>query len=301
MTRNVRQLGALAAALLLTGTSFLGAQVQAGAYKKLTNISSSESNWSPDGKKIAFYSDRTGDYEIYVMNPDGTGVVQLTKTPGTDDMPAWSPDGKRIAFISDRTGDNEVYLMNADGSNVKRLTEHPGDDIHPKWSPDGQRLLFNSSRESKDLKDPDTYEVYSMKADGTGVQRITREGGVNTYASWSPDGKKIALRKVVGGSNSEIFVMNADGSAPVNLTKSSAFDGWPSWSPDGRRVVFASDLSVPGEQYKICVVNADGTGLQKLVDREGRLTVPAWSPDGSRIAFTRSLDGSRDIFVVEVK
>jgi TolB protein len=297
MTRNVS--GVLVAALLL-GAPFLGAQVRVGELKKLTNISSSESNWSPDGKKIAFYSDRTGDYEIYVMNPDGTGVVQLTNVPGTDDMPAWSPDGTRIAFISDRTGDNEIYLMNADGTNVKRLTEHPGDDIHPKWSPDGQRLLFNSSRESRDQKDPDTYEVYSMKADGTGVQRITREGGVNTYASWSPDGKKIAFRKVVG-TNSEIFVMNADGSGHVNLTKSPAFDGWPGWAPDGRRVVFATDMSIPGQQYKIYVVNADGTGLQKLIDKEGRLSVPAWSPDGSRLAFTRSLDGSRDIFVAEVK
>ena len=78
--------------------------------------------WSPNGKKIAFHSDRDGDEEIFVMNADGTGVTQLTDNFALNDMfPAWSPNGNKIAFESDRDGNNEIFVMNADGSNVVAL------------------------------------------------------------------------------------------------------------------------------------------------------------------------------------
>ncbi len=85
--------------------------------------------------KIAFASDRDGDYEIYVMNADGTGVTRLTNSPGEDGGTAWSPDGTKIAFASDRDGNYETYVMNADGTGVTQLTTHPGVDGIPDWQP----------------------------------------------------------------------------------------------------------------------------------------------------------------------
>ncbi len=109
-------------------------------------------NWpafSPDGHQIAFGSNRDGDFEIYVMNTDGSNVRRLTKSPGLDMRPAWSPDGKQIAFTSNRDGNYEVYVMNADGSKVRRVTNHPERDDCATWHPDGKRLALVSERDGR--------------------------------------------------------------------------------------------------------------------------------------------------------
>ncbi len=87
--------------------------------------------------QIAFVSDRDGNFEIYVMNADGSGQTNLTNNPAVDGLLGidWSPDGSRIAFTSDRDGNDEVYVMNADGSGLTNLTNNPADDSHPAWSP----------------------------------------------------------------------------------------------------------------------------------------------------------------------
>ncbi|MGH7569975.1 MAG: protein kinase domain-containing protein, partial [Gemmatimonadales bacterium] len=106
-------------------------------------------DWSPDGRKIAFVSDRDGTGDVYVMNVDGTEPVRLTFNaashpgPGWGLDPDWSPDGRKIAFVSDRDGDQEIYVMNADGTNPVRLTVNPGEDGFPSWSPDGKMLAFH--------------------------------------------------------------------------------------------------------------------------------------------------------------
>lgn len=92
-------------------------------------------SWSPDGKRIAFTSNRSGNYEIYVVRSDGTGLVRLTANAATDTNPAWSPDGRWIAFETDRDGNFEVYRMRTDGSQLANLTQTPGYDGEPSWQP----------------------------------------------------------------------------------------------------------------------------------------------------------------------
>ena len=99
--------------------------------------------WSPDssdGSRIAFSSDRDNDQdndpEIYTINPDGTGLTQLTDDAATNQAPAWSPDSTRIAFSSNRDGNFEIYAMGDDGSNPVRLTDDPANDLDPTWSPE---------------------------------------------------------------------------------------------------------------------------------------------------------------------
>ena len=79
--------------------------------------------WSPDGRKLAFVSDRDGNSEVYVMNADGSGQRSLTRNPAYDADPAWSPDGRKLAFVSNRDGSYGVYVMNADGSGPRRLAQ----------------------------------------------------------------------------------------------------------------------------------------------------------------------------------
>ena len=85
-----------------------------------------------------------GNYEVYVINADGSGLKKLTDHPADDSGPVWSPDGKQIAFTSSRDGYLEIYVMNADGSDLKNLTNNPADDTSPAWSPDSRQIAFSS-------------------------------------------------------------------------------------------------------------------------------------------------------------
>jgi len=160
-------------------------------------------SWSPDDKNIAFASDRDGNWEIYIMNTDGSGQIRLTNNTAVDGAPSWSPDDKNIAFESDRDGNWEIYIMNADGSGQTNLTDNPADDFSPSWSPDGKRIAFASDRDGN-------WEIYIMNADGSGQTNLT-DNPVDYYASsWSPDGKRIAFESDRDG-NYEIYVMNVEG------------------------------------------------------------------------------------------
>jgi Tol biopolymer transport system component len=128
---------------------------------------------SEDGK-IAFMSYRDGDFEIFVMNADGTGVTQLTDHDADDWHPAWSPNGKQIAFDSDRDGDREVFVMNADGTGVTQLTDHDDGDGGPVWSPNGKQIAFTSNRDGD-------YEVFVMNADGSNVVSLGQQGYARSW------------------------------------------------------------------------------------------------------------------------
>lgn len=90
-------------------------------------------HWSPDGEQILFSSEREGNFDLYVIRPDGWGLQNLTGTPSNEVWASWSPDGERIAFDSDREGNYEIYVMNADGSDVRRVTDNPAADQGPVW------------------------------------------------------------------------------------------------------------------------------------------------------------------------
>lgn len=265
---------------------------------RLTNIVSAYPCPSPDGSRVVFQSNRTGRHEIYVMNVDGSGVVQLTDRPGDNSTPVWSPDGRRIAFAASAEADNsEIYVMDADGGNIVRLTKSPGDDSHPHWSPDGKRIMFNSPRTTPDLSVgwlDQWHEVFSMKPDGSDLRQHTHNRAVCTYPSYSPDGKRIVYRKIVRTPgvawdltgrpfNSEVFVANLDGSGEVNISRDEAFDGWPAWAPDGTRIVFASNRAGPANVGHLYVVDPDGTGLTQVTHGGWSYVQPAWSPDALRI------------------
>ena len=222
--------------------------------------------WSPDGRRIAFLTDRDGNFEIYVMNADGSGQRNLTRKPAFDSDPLWSPDARKIAFVSAGDGKGpprrqEIYVMNADGSGLRTLARGHA----PAWSPDGRRIAFRSDRDGNG-------EVYVMNADGTGLRRLTHNPASDGGALWSLDGRRIFFVRFQHG-NSEIYVMNADGSGEQNLTSEArparrAYDGSPVMSPDGRRIAFVSERDGNGQIY---VMNADGSGQR-------RLTPPKRSP-----------------------
>lgn len=134
--------------------------------------------WSPNGKKIAFSSTRGGTYELYTMNPDGSGQTLLVS--GTREFnPSWSPNGKKIvyhALASD--GYADIFVVDADGSKVTQLTYTEQNDYNPAWAPDGHEIVFHSTREH-----PPVSQIYVMNADGSDQTRLTSEGG-NIVPHW---------------------------------------------------------------------------------------------------------------------
>jgi Tol biopolymer transport system component len=233
-----------------------------------TTSTNQDPRWSPDEKRIAFSArPAVGGTEIYVMNADGSGVVQLTATgPSYNRVPSWSKDGSRIAFVSDRSGDPEIYVMNADGSNVTRLSYSPGLEWSPVWSPDGRRIAFVSERLNPGLSQT---ELYTMDPDGSRVTRLTLEHEFILGVTWEPKGRQIAYSHQNG-----IVVISVDGTQSTKISDGGASGGWdPSWSPDGRRIAFTSARD---GKYEIYTMDPDGSAQTRITSSPGANSKAEW-------------------------
>ncbi len=265
---------------------------------RLTNNNAydGELDWSPDGSRMAFISDRDGQRELYVMHADGSNQTRLTTTTTIEADPDWSPDGSRITFSSgvDEHGtDSQIFVINADGTNQTRLTNERWNQ-KPVWSPDGSRLAFASFDGQA--------HIMVMNVDGTHTISMSGNLGYrwNPLIAWSPDGTRLAYESTgnefpnAKGGMLYIVVRHADGTNPIYLTQEGG--GQPVWSPDGERIAFFSDRHYNAEIY---VVHADGSQEQRLTNSDGVYNFsPDWSPDGTRIAFVSTRDGNDEIYVM---
>lgn len=241
------------------------------------------------------YDSKPGDnYEIFVVNADGTNRLNVSNQAGGDADPVWSPDGMRIAWVHYYDGKGDIIVANADGTNKKNLTNHPKDDRAPVWSPDGTRIAFASYR-------TDRWEVYVMNADGSNVVKLTDQKCQSHDPVWSPDGTKIAF---ICGLNqyAEVYVMNADGSNETRLTSDPTDlyreDAALDWSPDSTRLAFVKFYNKDHNKGNIYVVNVNTKAITQLTSKETASYSPRWSPDGTKIAFSTYLDGSYEIAVM---
>lgn len=231
------------------------------------DVQSQDPSFSPDGRWIAFESNRVDDapYGIYIAPAGGGLAVRVTDGWA----PAWSPDGKKIAFSS-----LGIATIEPDGTSRRQLTTERLDRA-PSWSPDGRRIAFVSQRDGN-------FEIYVMHADGTDRRRLTVNDRVDEDPTWSPDGQWIAFSRNTDGWG-DIFVMKPDGSRQTQLTSGgSSHDLQPAWSPDGTWILF----SAWGE---LTLVRPDGTGLTALGVPGFR---PDWAPvhDGCTIRGTAADD-----------
>jgi Tol biopolymer transport system component len=239
---------------------------------------------------IAFFSNRSGNYHLYVMRPDGGSLTQLTFDDARfelDGYPTWSPDGSKIAYNSYVSGPDgahqKVYVIDADGSNETCLT--PGSDGYsPSWSPDGSRILFLSYRDSEPANNKFTTELYLMNADGSGQTRLTNFSGKFSAANWSPDGSKIvSVFQPDYGGPVKILVMKSDVAVADKIySDDRLLCSAPFFSPDGTQILvnFTGPILALSGMY---LMNADGSNLNRLGGGEG-----SWSPDGRKIVFSYS-------------
>jgi TolB protein len=201
--------------------------------------------WSPDGQKIVFVSLRDslvdphhcgGDecnYEIYIMDSNGSNIQRLTDNPGYDGEPSWSPDSKQITFTSSRNGKDEIYIMNSDGSDITQITNNLAINSHPSWSPIGRQIVFASNLGGN-------HDIYVMNIDGSNLKRLTFSKGDNSEPSWSADGRRIIFISTRDNPdietckyycNDEIYVMESDGTSVIRLTNTAGIESAPVWQP----------------------------------------------------------------------
>ena len=262
-----------------------------------------EATFPGNNGKIAFASNRTtgegvnnpeGDFEIFTMNQDGTGLTQLTENAAFDFNPEWSPDGEQIAFESDRDLFSDIFVMNSDGSGQTNVTNNRAFDRSAAFAPDGERIIFDSNLSAGVDNPTGDTEIFSVKLDGTDLAQLTNNTARDFHPDFAPDGRKIAFvsdRDFAPG----IYTMAADGSKQRKSNRGSgvAFAS-PGWSPDGSRITFTSDQE---GGYDIYVMRANGAGQQRLtVNGLPTDSGPVFSPDGGQIAFHTNRDGNFEIY-----
>jgi len=226
--------------------------------------------------KIAFASDRDGNYEIYVMNADGSGQTRLTNNNYKEGHPDWSPDGTKIVFTSNRDGNPEIYVMNANGSGQTRLTNNNYKDGEATWSPDGTKIVFQSDRDGN-------VEIYIMNANGSGQTRLTINSASDWDPNWSPDGTMIVFESDRNG-NYEIYVMNANGSGQTRLTINSASDYEPFWQSLPRLNATMTLLSSTANTTVNATITLNATLSASI---SGQVTL-YWALNGSEFDFSQT-------------
>lgn len=285
-----------------------------------------KSTISPDGRRIAFPSERSGARNLWIMPvAEGESAAQQFTFDGGRG-PAWSPDGRWIAYGCpvDPRG-FALCLKQVEGGPVIQVTDGSHNDFNPEWGPDGAwiavaqgdddafgriavvdvgaitsavtrtarsgEILFDSERDGN-------RDIYVMYANGSNVRRLTQTAGKGRMSwgpKWSPDRTRIAFFSNRDGVSEEgrpeeyeIYVMAADGTELRRLTQNQAVDREPSWSADGKEITFVSNRD---GNYEIYVMSERGSDVRRLTNHHADDAAPRWSPEGTHISFVSRRDG----------
>lgn len=248
---------------------------------------SANASISPDGEILVYQSGTPQNFDIYLMNIDGSEQVNITDNPGNNNLPVFTPDGNNIVFYRNA----DVYIMDIDGLNQKRISNVPVDINFPvRFSNDGTKAFVTSI-------DGGRQNITLINMDGSGEQNLTPVfGGLDVNIA--PNLETLVYISGLGG-NQNIYTMDFSGENKRNLSNEAGDYRDPVYSPDGNLVAYTKRVVATGFN-NIFIIDADGTQEKQLTDVIADDLIPVFTPDGKWVAFNRFFSGFSDIVFIDL-
>ena len=244
----------------------------------------------PFTTRVFFVGEEGGSKNILVMDFGGHRVKKITNNASINIFPYPSPHGNKVAYISFKDGNPAVFIKNLKTGGTKRLNL-PGPADFVAWSPTGDKLAVALTPDHLNT------ELYTVGLNGGNLKQLTFSDGINTSASFSPNGNRIAFVSSRGGSP-QIYVMNSDGSGQRRITyNNSSYNSSPAWSPDGKKIAFTTFVN---GALEVCIMNADGSGERQVTDTPYSAQHPAWTRDSRIITFDTEIAGRQELYMIDV-
>ena len=222
-----------------------------------------EPSWSPDGSRIAFASQRSGNFDIYVMNADGTETRKVTSTKGNDSHPTWSSFGSDPRV---RAGRRRVHHERGRGPDVTRISDPLVEESDPAWSPDGTWIAYVRRTPGTPVR-----EIWLMRPNGSQRHAVTSQGARAFTPAWSPDSSRIVFSSNADSDVYALFAVGADGKGLRSVAPTVGDNFEPSWSPDGSKIAYQEDGA-------IFTVELGGGEVERLTDSANNDSSPVWNP-----------------------